>query len=67
VICIEAKSALRRDPRWCKPAASLAERPALKVVKKIGVYLGRERLTYDGFEVWPLPRFLEALHTGKLF
>ncbi len=67
VICIEAKSALRWDPRWCKPAASLAERPALKVVKKIGVYLGRERLTYDGFEVWPLPDFLEALHAGKLF
>lgn len=67
VICIEAKTASKWDPRWCKPIQSLAEKKALKVAKSIGVYLGRERLTYDGFEVWPLELFLKALHEGNVF
>jgi len=67
VICIEAKTASKWDARWCKPIRSLAEKKALKVTRSIGVYLGKERLTYDGFEVWPLPEFLTQLHDGAIF
>lgn len=67
VICIEAKTASKWDPRWCKPVRSLAEKKALKVAKSLGVYLGTERLSYDGFEVWPLQMFLDHLHKGAIF
>jgi uncharacterized protein len=67
VICIEAKTATKWDARWCKPIRSLAEKKALKVARSIGVYLGKERLSYDGFEVWPLGDFLGQLHAGALF
>ncbi len=67
VVCIEAKSASKWDPRWCKPIRSFAEKKALKVAKSIGVYLGKERLSYEGFEVWPLGQFLQQLHAGTIF
>lgn len=67
VICIEAKTASKWDPRWCKPIRSLAERKALKVAKSIGVYLGHERLSFDGFDVWPVDSFLRELHAGGIF
>ncbi len=67
VLCIEVKSSTKWDARWCKPIRALAQRKALKVAKGIGVYLGKERLSYDGFEVWPLELFLQQLHEGAIF
>ncbi|MDX2051972.1 MAG: AAA family ATPase [Polyangiaceae bacterium] len=67
IICIEAKSASKWDPRWCKPIRSLAGKKALTVAKSMGVYLGKERLSYEGFDVWPLELFLEQLHAGMFF
>lgn len=67
VILHRSQNRQQVGPRWCKPIRSLDERKALKVAKSIGVYLGRERLTYDGFDVWPLELFLKALHEGNVF
>ena len=67
VICIEAKTASKWDPRWCKPIRSLAEKEALKVAKSIAVYFGKERLSYEGFDVWSVELFLGELHAGTIF
>jgi len=32
----------------------------------IGIYCGDERLTFDGFEVFPLEQFVEELYQGKI-
>ena len=45
---------------------AVAELPGL--ARRVLVYLGERRLrTAEGIEVWPLPRFLEALAKGKLW
>jgi len=40
---------------------------AVSVERCLGVYLGQERLSRAGFEVWPLGSFLEELYAGGIF
>jgi len=68
ILCIEVKSSSSWDWRWSKPALALKERSqAVSVERCLGVYLGQERLSRAGFEVWPLGSFLEELHAGGIF
>jgi predicted AAA+ superfamily ATPase len=69
VILIEAKFARRWDRRWESGMRDLMDAGPRKVRVQAayGVYLGKERLSFDGIEVWPVEDFLNALHSGKFF
>lgn len=66
-ISIEVKSAQKWKSEFEGPSRALQESAGKQHKKMIGVYLGAERLTRDGFEVYPLAGFVEQLFAGKLF
>lgn len=66
VICIEIKAAKRWDKKWEGPMRSLASSDKIEVHSMIGVYLGREELTFDRLRVLPLQTFLKELYNGVL-
>lgn len=49
------------------PSRALKTAAPNKLKRMMGVYLGTERLTRDGFEVYPLTDFVETLFSGRLF
>lgn len=67
VLCLEFKSSSKWDFRWSQAINDLAETGKLKVKRKLGVYLGSQRLEKDGFEVWPAADFLDELFAGRIF
>lgn len=67
VFCFEFKSSKKWDPRWNKAINELAASGKLRVKRKIGIYLGAEKLEKDGFEVWPAEDFLQELFAGHIF
>ncbi|MCM2322900.1 MAG: AAA family ATPase [Oligoflexia bacterium] len=67
VVCIEVKHAERWDTKWETPIRSMAESGELAVNKMLGVYLGKETLSRDGFEVLPVETFLAALFNDEIF
>jgi len=67
VVCIEVKRATRWRREWEKPILSLRESQSVIVDKMIGVYCGKEALTFDGFRVLPVADFLEELNAGRVF
>ncbi len=67
VICLEFKLSKKWDSKWNKAIDEFAGQGKVKVSRKIGIYLGREKLKKDGFEVWPAEDFLDQLFKGKIF
>lgn len=67
IVTLEVKWSNRWKSEWEKPSRSLAATGKIEVARMIGLYRGTERLTYDGFEVWPVTDFLKALYLGKIF
>lgn len=67
IVCLEVKRAKKWKSEWEKPIRSLKASQAVKVEKIIGIYCGKERLTFDDFEVLPVKDFLENMYAGKIF
>lgn len=67
VVAIEAKLATKWDRRWEQGARALAESGTVRVKRMIGVYQGRNTLSFDGFDVLPVREFLQSLYEGALF
>lgn len=67
VICLEIKWAQKWKNDWENSIRSLAHTGKITVDRMIGVYRGKERLTFDQFEVWPIQDFLAELWNGKVF
>ena len=67
LICCEIKLAEKWNNRWCRPINDFAAHTKHKVTRKIGIYLGKDQLKIDDFEVYPLSIFLEMLHSNSIF
>jgi uncharacterized protein len=67
VVCVEVKSAERWDRSWNRAMREMAASGRVHVDGLYGVYLGRDRLRFDGIEVLPVMDFMAALHSGKVF
>ncbi|GAB6059001.1 hypothetical protein [Desulfonatronum parangueonense] len=46
---------------------SLAAQQGVVVEKMIAVYDGTRSYRFDDLDVWPVERFVHALHGGKIF
>lgn len=66
-ITIEAKSSQKWKSNFEGPARALKEFAKEKHKRMIGVYLGSERLTHQGYEIYPLMNFVEELFKGNIF
>jgi predicted AAA+ superfamily ATPase len=67
VVCVEVKAASRWKREWEEPMRSLARSEGISVGRMLGVYLGKESLTFDAVTVLPLEEFLRRLHAGSIF
>jgi predicted AAA+ superfamily ATPase len=67
LVCIEVKRARSWKREWEKPMRSLRASGTVILDAMIGVYCGSETLTFDGFKVFPIRVFLEALNAGDIF
>lgn len=67
LLAIEVKSGTHWDRRWSKPLAQLLQAKKSFVKRAIGVYQGKQILTHDGVEIFPVETFLTKLHAGELF
>lgn len=63
---MEVKLSERWKREWEGPLRDLAAEKKLKMKKMIGIYCGKERLTFDDFTVYPVHQFLELLHQGEI-
>lgn len=66
-VTIEVKYAEKWKRDFEGPSRSLRDAAGSSHYRMVGVYMGNERLTFDGFEVYPLADFVEELHRGTLF
>ena len=65
-VAIEAKASARTHDRHLAGLRAVAALPGLR--RSILVYTGtRQMRTSDGIDIWPLPAFLEALETDRLW
>jgi predicted AAA+ superfamily ATPase len=67
IVSIEVKAAARWKREWEEPMRSLAGRDGITVERMIGVYRGKEALTFDRVEVLPVLEFFQRLHAGRIF
>lgn len=67
VVAIEAKLATKWDRRWEQGARALADSGTVRCKRMIGVYQGRNTLSFDGFDVLPVRAFLHSLYAGEIF
>lgn len=67
VICIEVKHSKKWQRSWESPMRSLKATAKLTVEKMIGIYRGKERLHFDGIDVFPVEDFLAELFEGHIF
>ena len=67
VVTIEVKRSSKWDRRWEAGARGLLDSKVVRIKRMIGVYCGRTRLTFDGFDVLPVADFLEELQAGEVF
>ena len=67
VVCIEVKGSEKWDGSWNRAMRDLAASGRVHVDGLYGVYRGDRRLHFDGIQVLPVPDFLSALHSGKVF
>lgn len=65
-ITIEVKLARSWRREFESPSRNLRAVSGNKLSRMIGIYCGDERLTFDGFEVFPLEQFVEELYQGKI-
>ncbi len=66
VIGIEVKLSDKWRREWEGPLRDLAKQKNLSLSKMIGVYTGDRMLTFDDFVVYPVEKFLAALHAGEI-
>ena len=65
-LALEVKAGARFATGWLAGLKAIGDLPGL--VRRILLYTGdRELRTPEGIEVWPLPKFLEALAEGTLW
>ena len=67
VVLVEVKSAKKWSPSFEKHLRAVAQDANFKVKAQVGVYLGNERLTRDGVDIYPLREFVAALYDGEIF
>lgn len=67
LVCIEVKNSKKWDKSWEQPIRSLLAGDGPHVEKAIGVYRGREKLTFGVFTVYPFEQFIDALYQGEIF
>ena len=66
LLALEVKSSKRFSRSWLSGLKAIGELD--RVVRRVIVYLGAERLrTDEGIEAWPLELFLEQLEAGSLW
>lgn len=66
-LTLEVKSSQKWKPEFEAPSRALKNIAGPKHKKMVGIYLGRERLTRHGFEIYPLMDFVKHLFAGKIF
>lgn len=66
-LTIEVKMAAKWKRDFEGPTRALKEFAGPRLKRMIGIYLGSERLAFDGFEVYPLQDFVKALFEGKVW
>ena len=65
-VAIEVKASARTHDRHLAGLRAVAPLPGLR--RRILVYTGPRRMrTSDGIDIWPVPQFLEALETDRLW
>lgn len=67
VIAIEVKLSSRWKREWESTIRDLKGSSKVHVKKMIGIYTGKEKLTFDDFEVLPVQLFFNHLYAGKIF
>lgn len=67
LIAIEVKAGLTFKSEWLTGLRIVIDECKKKVRKAYVVYRGKDRLTFDGIEVWPVESFLEELYAGNIF
>lgn len=66
-LSLEIKAAIKWKSDFERPSRALKEFAKEKHKRMIGVYLGTERLTQNGFEVYPVMNFVQELFAGRIF
>lgn len=66
IIGLEVKLSEKWKREWEGPLRDLAKEKKLKMRNMVGIYCGKERLTFDDFTVYPVNQFLESLHRGEI-
>jgi predicted AAA+ superfamily ATPase len=66
-ITIEVKLATKWRRDFESASRALRASKPESLIKMFGVYLGNERLSFDGFEVLPLKDFVSGLFSGDIF
>lgn len=67
LVLIEFKSSNKWKSEWSKPISVFSEKTKSKINRKIGVYLGNQKLSSNGVEVFPAENFLDDLFAGSIF
>lgn len=66
-LSIEVKASQKWKSDFEGPSRALKVFAKENYKKMLGVYLGNERMTHDGFEIYPLKEFVDHLFQGKIF
>lgn len=66
-ISIEVKLARKWKRDYEAPSRALKKLKPESHTRMLGIYLGDERLSFDGFEVFPLNDFISELFNGSIF
>lgn len=67
VVFIEVKLSKKWDRSWNKAMLNIRETGKLQINHMIGVYTGKEILTFDGIQVLPIEIFLTKLFNEEFF
>lgn len=67
VVLIEVKTARRWNAEFERHLHATAANANFDIRRKIGIYLGTDRLRRNDIDVFPLTDFVAALHSGEIF
>jgi predicted AAA+ superfamily ATPase len=67
IILLEVKLATRWKNAWEKPSREIALNKKTRVERMIGIYMGKDTLHVDGYDVMPVSTFLAELWAGNIF
>ncbi len=67
IVALEVKRNASWRREWETPLRSLAAQQQLIVEKMIAVYTGTRSYRFNDLDVWPVDRFIRALHDGEVF